>query len=236
MRSNSRTTVLAFVIMMTLGAAAAGSASAALPEFSSKTGLIKGKPFAAVFRQGGGGAWEFGDGSGSTSQFSAEITSNTTIGNASFIFTAGTEGACHNSAEWGFTAASFKGHLGYISKSAKTVGLMFEPAKEPFAKCTQNFANRELAGDFIAKVTPVHIMTRKFTLTFEANTEGKQSPEWFEGETEKNPTTLPLSIGTLWQCLIVSGKEFCTFLNEDKRLGLSVLIPVETATETEIRA
>jgi hypothetical protein len=213
-RSKFSGVLVALVALLALGASAA-SATENLPEFQG-SGLkypstLKGTSLGtAIFDDGG--TWDF-----NPNTFAGEITGSKTFANLTLKFTGVSEHGCAWENETVF--ANLKGRLGYINKAKKEVGMIFEPTKEPIAKCAQSGVTYYYAGQFIGKVTPVGPSQAKFTVTFTELSQ-KQQPEFLEGETESFPTRFPLKLAREFSCVILEGKEFCS-IKEPKKVALS---------------
>lgn len=101
--------------------------------------------------------------------------------------------------------------IGYINKAEKTVGVRFEPATEPITNCESPANPKEtMYGGIVAKITPVNVATREFTLTFNIASRGIAEPLWLEGEKEEGKKT-PLAFGIWNGCKIFAEKELCSF-------------------------
>ena len=239
MRFRSKAAAVALAAMFVLGAIVAGSASAIPPEFrpaSSESRHFEGSgPGGEIHSQGG--TYEF-----KGSHVIGEITpegenwlGTKTLSNVTLSFTGARvlPGFCYtkDSGEAEVVLSGLKGRLGYINKKERTVGVMFEPVKEPDATCHEEGEGSkeyQYVGDIMAQITPTGSRTKEFTLTFRQE-DFKQSPTWFEGEKETfpyAPETLPLTVGTDWQC----NGETCSF-DAEKNQGVETEISMKLAGE-----
>lgn len=240
MKSKCKTAAITLAAVAMLVALTAQTALAAKPEFLKK-GSINVLPLKSEFgstRFETVGAWPFWTFS-SENKFSGEAAkgaSTKTIENVSLTFKHGNESSACTSEGTTLVLAGLKGKLGYINKTEKTVGVRFDPVKEPIVKCTGFFGPHEIVGGVIAKITPVNEPTTKLKLTF-SQTSGVQKPLWLEGETEKFPETFPLTIAKKWHCTIIGGKEICE-IKEGEHLAFEneSTINIEVSETVEISA
>ncbi|HEY3829009.1 MAG TPA: hypothetical protein VGL57_07425 [Solirubrobacteraceae bacterium] len=212
MRSKWRMMAVALAAVCTVGALGAVSASAALPEYVSKSGGSTGTMSTSI-----PGKITMSTASGEKIRCKygtmlALIEGPKTL-RALFRFEGceaeffGEWASCHNyvkGSESGIEA-EVAGRLGYISKTAKTVGLEFEgkgggevPVFASHIECHYKIAGKvefnevSMTGDLIGKIGPVNTMTKKLTLEFR-ETKGVQEIGSLEGSPFKD------SFGWKWE-------------------------------------
>jgi hypothetical protein len=234
-----RQIVGALALVAALAAVVAGPASATLPRFTQSNGVPPESPVAfkgtisngVTFYYEGGGSVAYEKGT-----ISGEITGATSLANITLTFTKPSElkNACDNT-ETGVVLSGLKGRLGYINKSTKKLGVMFEPTnKGVMAKCEIPIVgHREYRGDFILELKPVNELTKTFTLFGESIPgTGIQKPAvFFEGESEKYPEIFPLTLGK-WNCKVIAGLEYCEPQSGSlRRAAIGINTQIETAKE-----
>ncbi len=189
---------LALVALFAVSAMAAAQASAALPELvkEGKAGVelakktIKGSGKELVLETMNGStvkcgeATSIGTGAG-VKEFTKTVVTFTkckaSIGGECENAGAGTEKIVTNSLD---------GEIGYISKTAKTVGVDLKPeVSGPFVTFTcASFATNEVTGSVIGEITPVNksrTVAEGFTLTYEKGASaGEQKIKNLEGKPE----------------------------------------------------
>jgi len=227
MRSKCRTALLALVAALALAAVASASALAVeKPEFSGPTGVsVVGSGGTALFTNTGGTKAAF-----RSSKVEGKIASKTTLGSVALTFkeSGGAEGVCTNAeSNQTLKVTGLNARLGWINKAKNEVGLMFVPPTQPLTVCTWEQEKWDLAGEVIAKITPVGTPTSSFTLTFTDNETSKQLPQYFEGEKE-GPEIWPLSYGS---CEKIEGFEECT---HKFNAGIETTMYLSTGSKTEI--
>lgn len=204
---NQRKTVLALLAALALSAFVSASASAALPEFTTKSSFV-GSFGSSVFAIGN--VYEFAYSGG---YFKGQMPTKSTVSETQFAFTGGKK-ACYTKGEemvW----AALKGRLGYINQAKEEVGLLLgEPITQPIVKCTyMGIYAEEISGALISQITPVNTKTRKFKLKIYQG-RGEKEFTKFEGE-EAHPLT--------W--------------SSGQKVGIAVAeVNLTTEVETEIKA
>jgi hypothetical protein len=209
MRSAVRQALCTVGILCAFGSLAATAAQAEeAPYFGTETGFI-GSSGAAVFSMEGAG-WKY-----KTSNLAMEKLSKKSFKNITINFNEGIEG-CNNSGESGLVLKNFKSRVGYINKSKKEVGMIFEPREVEFEKewtpCRfyegvwRGFESH-YSGDLIAKITPINTKTTKFTLSFTTS-----SPHALEGEKEQPVFSLqfpskPFPVHVTMEVSLIAEKE-----------------------------
>ena len=181
-KSQLRIMLAALAAVFVLTGLAAASASAALPEFSP--GLLPTK-----FTGTGGEMFiEETSGAGkyvcSSTSITGTITGPKALANVVVKFKSHNRGCAfcfqEKSEEW--QSRELKGSIGYISKTAKTVGLLLEPTSGAFAECAGHLTlPAKVTGSLMGAITPVNSATSKFTAAYHQE-HGIQSLQHFEGE------------------------------------------------------
>jgi hypothetical protein len=165
MRFKSRSAFVALVAVLALGVA--GSASAALPEFTVKSPTkfpvaFSGKSGAVTFTEPGGSTYNC-----SSSAVSGQITGSKEVGSVVIKFSGcgGLRPIC-----WNYETASglwetkeLHGRIAYITKAKEarnsTVGLLLEPTTQPVATCGPVFegvAEEEILGSMLGAISPLN--------------------------------------------------------------------------------
>ena len=104
-------------------------------------------------------------------------------------------------------ATGLHGHLGYISESAKTVGLVLERESPFFQSFKCQGVQIPVQGSVIGQIGPVNKLTHEFTLTY-SQSKGIQSPNKLEGSPIQQ---LEWNLGKAYEALgIQSGGLFNT--------------------------
>jgi hypothetical protein len=184
MRSMFRSMLLALVAVFVMSVVAAGSASAALPEFSPSGTANAPVTFALAMGSSkfssGIGNWEYLEGSGRGQIVAGAVRSLV-------LHWTNPIGACVNEKN-GLVSQKLKGRLGYINSEKKEVGLLLEPETAgPVAVCEREFHGKEeYRGSIIARITPVNKPAAEPLLTFSRTAQNLQEPESFEGEATKH--------------------------------------------------
>jgi hypothetical protein len=175
MRFIKRSALLALMAVCALGAVAATSALAVevRPEFKPASGAkfpiaFSGKSGEMLFELPGTKAIY----ACKSSTISGEILGPKELGKVKLQFSEGTcavdwgAGFCWSETPHTWGTNELIGRLGYRSKSAKSVGLVFEAGSGPFALCgDKEFPGDEILGSVLSPVNPVNKETTKFTLT-----------------------------------------------------------------------
>jgi hypothetical protein len=241
MRYKGRKMLAVLVAVLAVGVVGAATASAALPEFSKKaafTGLVGGSTFVAENCGCQYPEWKYTNG-----VINGTMPTTSTLGGVKLSFDGGTivgstRLSCYSKYEGDYTyddlelrgpkEEGFKGRLGYINKEKKEVGLLLG-GPEHLGSCQiLNESNENLAGDMIAKITPVNTKTTHFTLTLKAKGHEQEFTK-FEGEKEG----FPLLTGS-YECLTSEGKEYCFHTGEPA--GVTAEIKMTTLEEIELKA
>ena len=173
-----RATLAALFAVLALGALTSAEA-AALPRFAPglKGLTFTGSAKKALFYKKGSGSFFY-----EPANITGEVAGETTLGNIAITFLKGSIYGCPaKGKETEMLWKGVKGTLGYINALSREVGLLLEPAKQPFAECAFGGSIR---GSVIGQITPINTLTKKFTLTFRQK-EGEQNIRKFEGGAER---------------------------------------------------
>jgi hypothetical protein len=188
---------LALLAMFAVAAASAATASAALPEFET-TATLTGKSKAGektILQTLAGtkvecesGATKSGKATEKTKQITGVVISFTGCKSSGFSCESSGAGAGN------IVTNEITATLGYINKTAKTVGLLFAVAKAGgfFVEfnCAGGIVKNKVLGQLICPIEPVNTKTTKFTLTCKQE-KGDQAVTKFEGgETEVLKTSV----------------------------------------------
>ncbi len=193
MRAIFRSSLIALVAVLAMGAVAVASASAALPEFQQGgKGLAKAVKFSG---SAGGPAIRQDGPSCSGLTMTGEISGANTLADVVITFKGckqdlpplGGYKPCENT---GFgkeemVTPQLSGKIGYVNKSTKEVGLLLEPSTgTQIAECNYDGSHKyvfKLRGSVIGQLKPVNIESTEFSLAYKGS-ETKQEITHFEGE------------------------------------------------------
>jgi hypothetical protein len=131
-------------------------ASKGLPEFVLKEAgshfpaTFKGEVGSPTFKNETVGVW-----SASSATISGEIISPNEVGDVVMTFHPPYSEGCWAGKEKATVTTELRGRIGYLNKTAKTVGLLLEPASEPVANCTLRAISYQVRKSVIASLTPV---------------------------------------------------------------------------------
>jgi hypothetical protein len=180
-----RSTPAVLVAVLALGALAAASASAALPEFKVPGAKypvsFTGTSTAVHLQENGGGSYTC-----TSSSIAGEITGPKEVGKVVMKFAGalGCGGFCQQTGHEGsWETKELKGRIAYLAKTGKKVGLLLEAATEPVATCPRTGGTQiwKIEGSLIGEIGPVLRSTKAYVLAYEKSG-ATQALRHFEGE------------------------------------------------------
>jgi hypothetical protein len=183
MRTTLRGTLAVFVAVAALGAVAAASASAALPEFETE-GAKYPIAFTGTLTEGYSAHFSYIGRGGECKQatISGEITGPKELAKVVMKFSNGACASyefCETLTYQSWETKELTGRIAYTNKEHHEAGLLLEPAAQPFALCKGKLVRGEITGSVIGTLSS---RTGR-TLSLDYQSDGtKQEPKHFEGE------------------------------------------------------
>jgi hypothetical protein len=174
MRSTFRIAFLALLAVLALGAVASASASAALPEIRPNPTKREPLKFTAT-----SGRVFIESGVGATFECQRASLKGEFIGAKEMVSEGMTLESCTENHET-LKTESLKGTLGYISKTAKTVGLRLEPSSGTLFLKGFYLKESTTTGELIGAISPVNKGVTSLTVGY-AQEKGAQQLKDFEG-------------------------------------------------------
>jgi hypothetical protein len=219
-RSRCRTSLLALLALLALGATASASASAALPEFSPegttktpvkfslKSSLVTIQSDNFVIDLG-----RYGEGYG-------EIVGPKEVQNVVLTLSEPTNECSTDKNK--LTFEKLKGRLGYVNKAKHEVGLLLEPEKAGanVLECNGLFF-KWIGGSAIGTTEPVNKPGKRFFLGFQGGSEYHQLVQSFEGEEARHDLTALFS-GHDYSSYLTMGLELERFEQAKKSIELEI--------------